>query len=179
MSQPQQKRSLPPHIQTDFLITTMPNTHSHANTPLADFERHAKALIADFAERQLRKHARLVPNRATDQWLQALQKAYGNPNTDMLSGVFVMVIEQAIKSSPVAPTEPAPEGWAWVPKTATLAWARAIRESEGDVEWPHEHELMDIVQSLFQWAPTYKPEAVETLSGLPRSMLRPNQLEGA
>jgi len=157
----------------------MPNTHSHPNTPLADFERHAKALIADFAGRQLRKHARLVPDRATDQWLHALQKAYGNPNIARLSGVFVMLIEQAIKSSPVVPTEPAPEGWAWVPKTATLAWACAIRDSEGDVEWPHEHELMDIVQSLFQWAPTYKPGAGEPLSGIPRSMLRPDQLEGA
>jgi hypothetical protein len=152
----------------------MPNTH--ANTPLADFERNAKALIADFAGRQLRKHARLVPDRATDQWLQALQKAYGNPNIAMLSGVFVMVIEQAIKSSPVVPTEPAPEGWAWVPKTATLAWARVIRDSEGDVEWPSERELIDIIQSLFQWAPTYKAQEAQPLSGIPRSMLWPNQM---
>jgi hypothetical protein len=152
----------------------MPNTH--ANTPLADFERHAKALIADFAGRQLRKHARLVPDRATDQWLHALQKAYGNPNIARLSGVFVMVIEQAIKSSPVVPTEPAPEGWAWVPKTATLAWACAIRDSEGDVEWPSERELIDIIQSLFQWTPTYKAQEAQPLSGIPRSMLWPNQM---
>jgi hypothetical protein len=152
----------------------MTNTHPHS-----DFESNAKALIAEFAERQLRKQARLVPNHASQAWLLSLHKAYGNPNTKALSGIFVMVIEQAIKSSPVVPTEPAPEGWAWVPKTATLAWACAIRDSEGDVEWPHAHELMDIVQSLFQWAPTYKPEAGEPLSGIPRSMLRPDQLEGA
>lgn len=153
--------------------------NTHPNTPLKEFESNAKALIAEFADRQLKKQARLVPDHATEQWLHALQKAYGNPRSAMLSGIFVMVIEKAIKASPVGTTEPAPEGWAWVPKTATSAWARAILSSEGDVEWPPERELLEIVHCLFEWAPTYKPQEDGPLSGIPRSMLRTNQqLEG-
>ena len=149
-----------------------------------EYEANTKALIEDFAKRMLRKQARLVPNEATEEWLQALRQAYGNGSGKIPVGVFKMVINMAIKASPIVVTEAAPPGWAWVPKSATHEWATAIKASEAGEEWPSVRDIVEVVQQLFDLAPTYT-ETTERVapaeltpapsprevSGLPRSLL--------
>ena len=120
-----------------------------------EFEANTKALIEDFAKRMLRRQARLVPSEATDEWLQALRQAYGNGSGKIPIGVFKMVINMAIKASPIVATEAAPPGWAWVPKSATHEWATAIRASESAEDGFSERDIIEIVQPLFDLAPTY------------------------
>ena len=120
-----------------------------------EFEAHPRALIDDFAKRLLRKQARLVPSEATEEWLQALRQAYGDGAGKMPTGVFAMVINKAIKASPIVATEAAPPGWAWVPKNATHEWATAIKASEAGEEWPSVRDIVEVVQQLFDLAPSY------------------------
>ena len=148
------------------------------------FEANTRALIDDFAKRMLRKQARLVPKEATDEWLQALRQAYGDASGKMPTGVFKMVINMAIKASPIVPVEAAPPGWAWVPKSATHEWATAIMASETGQEWPSVRDIVEVVQQIFALPPTYTEptERVETAAmppapshwdemALPRSLL--------
>lgn len=120
-----------------------------------ELEAHTRALIDDFAKRMLRKQARLVPSEATEEWLQALKQAYGDGAGKMPTGVFKMVINMAIKASPIVAAEAAPPGWAWVPKSATHDWATAIMASESAEDWFSERDIIEIVQQLFDLAPTY------------------------
>lgn len=150
-----------------------------------EFEATTRALIDDFAKRLLRKQARLVPNEATDEWMQALRSAYGSAAVKMPTAIFKMVIDLAIKASPIAPTEEAPPGWAWVPKSATLEWAKAIKASDAGEDWPEVRDIVEVVQQLFDLAPNYTeptgcpetaapppaPIPMDAIS-VPRSLLR-------
>ena len=95
-----------------------------------EFDAITRALIEDFDKRMLRKKARLVPIEATDEWLQAIRQAYGNGLGKMPARLLSMVINMAIKASPIKATEAAPPGLAWVPKSATHEWAKAIKDAK-------------------------------------------------
>lgn len=149
-----------------------------------EFEAHTRALIDDFAKRLLRKQARLVPSEATEEWLQALKQAYGDGAGKMPTGVFKMVINMAIKASPIVAAEAAPPGWSWVPKSATHEWATAIMASESAEDWFSVRDIIEIVQQLFDLAPTYteptervQPAAIPPapspwdVAAVPRSLL--------
>ena len=110
-----------------------------------EFEANTRALIDEFAKRMLRKQARLVPSEATDEWLQALRQAHGYGAGKKPAGVFAMVINMAIKASPIVATEAAPPGWSWVPKNATHEWATAIMASESAEDWFSVRDIIEIV----------------------------------